>query len=120
MSLRTGLVVGLLWGAYHFSVIVWSGSHSGALGLAILLAQLFAWLPAYRVLMVWVYDRTESLLVAMLMHASLTAGMLILQPLAMAGVVLLEWLLAFAVAWWLVVAVVALRLVGRAEIEAAS
>ena len=30
-------------------------------------------LPAYRVLMVWVYDRTGSLLVAILMHASLTA-----------------------------------------------
>jgi membrane protease YdiL (CAAX protease family) len=105
--LRTGLFVGLLWGAYHFSIIFWSGSHSGALGLAILVAQLFAWLPAYRVLMVWVYDWTESLLVAMLMHASLTAGMLILQPLAMAGATLLVWLIAFSVAWWAVVAVLA-------------
>jgi membrane protease YdiL (CAAX protease family) len=105
--LRTGLIVGILWGAYHFSVIVWSGSHAGALGLAILFAQLFAWLPAYRILMVWVYDRTDSLLVAMLMHAVLTAGMLILQPLAMAGVPLLVWLLAFAAAWWVVVGVVA-------------
>jgi membrane protease YdiL (CAAX protease family) len=106
-ALRTGLIAGLLWGAYHFSVIFWSGSHSGALGLAILLAQLFAWLPAYRILMVWVYDRTESLLVAMLMHASLTAGMLILQPVEMAGVRLLVWLLVFSAAWWLVVGVVA-------------
>lgn len=32
-----------------------------------------AGLPAFRVLMVWVYHRTESLLVAMLMHTSLTA-----------------------------------------------
>jgi membrane protease YdiL (CAAX protease family) len=103
--LRTAIFVGLLWGAYHFSVIYWSGSHSGALGVAILLAQLFAWLPAYRVLMVWVYDRTHSLLVAMLMHASLTAGMLILQPLGMAKVPLLVWLIAFSAAWWVVVAV---------------
>jgi membrane protease YdiL (CAAX protease family) len=29
---------------------------------------LFSWLPPYRVLMVWVYDRTRSLLVVMLMH----------------------------------------------------
>lgn len=105
-AVHTGLLVGLLWGAYHFSVIYWSGSHSGALGLAILLAQLFAWLPAYRILMVWVYDRTHSLLVAMLMHASLTAGMLILQPVAMDGVALLAWLVAFAAAWWLVVWVI--------------
>jgi uncharacterized protein len=105
--LLTGLFVGLLWGAYHFSIIYWSGGHTGALGVAILLLQLFAWLPAYRILMVWVYDRTESLLLAMLMHASLTAGMLILQPLAMAGVTLLVWLIAFAAACWGVVAIVA-------------
>ena len=33
---------------------------------------LFAWLPPYRVLMVWVYDRTESLLIAMLMHVPIS------------------------------------------------
>jgi membrane protease YdiL (CAAX protease family) len=106
--LTTGLLVGLLWGAYHFSVIFWSTSPSGALGLGLILPlQLFAWLPAYRVLMVWAYDRTGSLLVAMLMHASLTAGMLILQPLALAGATLSTWLLAWAAAWWVVVAAVA-------------
>ena len=40
--------------------------------------------------MVWVYDRTgESMLVAMLMHASYTASTLILIPLALAGVAFL-------------------------------
>jgi hypothetical protein len=43
----------------------------------------------------------------MLMHASLTAGMLILQPLALAGATLSTWLLAWAAAWWVVVAAVA-------------
>src|SRR4051812_12498052 len=105
--LTTGLIVGMLWGAYHFSVIYWSSSPSGALPLAILLAQLFAWLPAFRVLMVWVYDRTGSLLVAMLMHASLSSGMLILTPTAIAGVPLLTWLLVLATALWAVIAVVA-------------
>ena len=106
--LSTGLIVGLLWGAYHFSVIFWATSPSGALALGLILPlQLFAWLPAYRVLMVGVYDRTGSLLVAMLMHASLTAGMLILQPLALAGVTLAIWLLAWAATWWAVLATVA-------------
>ena len=45
-------------------------------------------LTAYRVLMVWVYDRTGSLLVAVLMHASLIASTLfILAPAALAGAV---------------------------------
>jgi membrane protease YdiL (CAAX protease family) len=104
----TGLIVGLLWGAYHFSVMLWmSTAYSGALPLAILLpVQMFAWLPAYRVLMVWVYDRTGgSLLVAMLMHASLAASMLILQPLAIAGVSLLTYILVFGAAMWVVGAV---------------
>ena len=61
----------------------------------------------YRVLMVWVYDRTGSLLVAMLMHASLTASMLIFGPLAISGVPLLTYELVFAAALWVVVAAVA-------------
>jgi uncharacterized protein len=108
--LGTGLIVGVLWGAYHFSVMLWmSSAYSGALPLAILLpVQMFAWLPAYRVLMVWVYDRTGgSLLVAMLMHASLSASMLILQPLAISGVPLLTYILVFGAALWAVVGAVA-------------
>ena len=55
-----------------------------------------------------VYERSgESLLLAMLMHASLSAGMLILQPLAIAGVSLLTYILVFGAAMWVVVAVVA-------------
>src|SRR5205814_8067115 len=64
--LATGLSVGVLWGAWHL-LAFWEGDTlSGALPLALLLARLFACLPAYRVLRVRVYDRTGSLLVAML------------------------------------------------------
>jgi membrane protease YdiL (CAAX protease family) len=104
--LTTGLIVGVLWGAWHFILFWQSGSFSGALPLVLLLGQLFSWLPAYRVLMVWVYDRTGSLLVVMLMHASLvvtTAGTLV--PLTLAGMALLTWILAWAAALWVVVAV---------------
>ena len=105
--LTTGLIVGVLWGAWHFIVFWQSDSFSGALPLVSLLGQLFFWLPVYRVLLVWVYDRTESLLVVMLMHASLvvtTAGTL--APLTLAGMSLLTWILAWAAALWVVVAVV--------------
>ena len=84
-----------------------SGSFSGALPLALLLVRLFSWLPAYRVLMVWVYDRTGSLLVAILMHASLVASHLILLPLPVSAVPLLTSILGWAAALWVVVAVVA-------------
>src|SRR5829696_880372 len=76
--LGTGLIVGVLWGALHFPVFFFaSDTYSGALPLVIylpayLIILLVGGLPAYRVLMVWVYERTESLLLAMLMHASYT------------------------------------------------
>ena len=57
--------------------------------------------------MVWVYDRTQSLLVAMLMHLSLTASLLILNPLAIAGAHLVVYSFALAGAMWIVVAAVA-------------
>ena len=39
--------------------------------------------------MVWVYDHTQSLVLAMVMHASLTSSVLILDPQGMSGVALL-------------------------------
>lgn len=113
----TGLIVGLLWGAWHFLVTWWGSSNSsGALSLAIYLpVMLFSFLPPYRVLMVWVYDRTGSLLVAMLMHASLTASVRIFDPLAISGVALLTYNLVLAAALWVVVAAVAVANRGQLE-----
>jgi len=104
----TGLFVGLVWGAWHFLVNLWgSDTASGALSLALFLpVVLFSFLPPYRVLMVWVYDRTGSLLVAMLMHASLVAFWLISTPLAIAGVSLVTWYLVWAAVLWVAVAAV--------------
>jgi membrane protease YdiL (CAAX protease family) len=104
--LTTGLIVGLLWGAWHFIMFWESDSFSGALPLALLLARLFSWLPAYRVLMVWVYDRTKSLLVAMLMHVSLVASLMIIEP-SLTGGDLLTYILVRAAVLWVIVAAVA-------------
>jgi uncharacterized protein len=111
--LATGLFVGVLWGLWHFLITFWaSGTSSGALSLAGFLPAVLFYvgsLPAYRVLMVWVYDRTgESMLLAMLMHASFSASMLIQQPLGLALVPGLAWNLVLAAALWVVVGAVAL------------
>ena len=109
----TGLIAGVLWGAWHFLVNFWySGANSGQLSLVLFVTLYFltgvAQLTAYRVLMVWVYDRTESLLIAVLMHASLIVSTTpILLP-AMTGAAFLTWFVVFAGALWVVVAAVAL------------
>ena len=106
--LSTGLILGLIWGAWHFLPNVASDSFAAALPLALLLARVFSWLSAFRVLMVWVYDRTESLLLSILMHASLVAGFLVIfaSTAVTAQGDLLTGILAWAAVLWAVVAVV--------------
>jgi uncharacterized protein len=112
--LPTGLIMGLLWGAWHFPLFSGSAGSSGALPPALLLAVLlFSFLPPYRVLMVWVYDRTGSLLVVMLMHAPLVASQLILIPAAISGVPVVTFDLIFAATLWVVVAAVAVANSGK-------
>ena len=62
-------------------------------------------LTAYRVLMTWVYANTQSLLLAMLMHASYTGWLLVLYP-STSFKQGLVWQTAFATSLWVVVAVV--------------
>jgi len=112
--LTTGLIVGVLWGAWHYLLFWESDSFSGALPLALLLARLFSWLPAYRVLMVWVYDRTGSLLVAMLMHVSLVASTVIVEP-PLTGGALLTYILVRAAVLWVAIAAVAVANRGQLE-----
>ena len=115
-ALTTALIAGLLHGTWHFLIAFWAGgSFSGGQWTTYLLGILFFYLgalPAYRVLMVWVYDRTASLLVAMLMHASLSASALILQP-PLTGADLSTWNLTLTAILWVVVAAVALGNGGR-------
>jgi membrane protease YdiL (CAAX protease family) len=107
--LTTGLSVGFLWGAWHFlSNYLGSASAAGELSLFLYMSvMLFSFLPPYRVLMVWVYERTGSLLLAMLMHASLNIFWLLSMPLALTGVQNVIWYLVWAAVLWIVVAAVA-------------
>ncbi len=103
--LLTGaIMVGLPWGAWHFILFWESDSFSGVFPLALLLARLFACLPAYRILMVWVYKHTESLLVVVLMHMSLVASIVIIEP-ALTDEDLLTYILARAGVWCAIAAV---------------
>lgn len=111
--LKTGIIVGVLWGAWHFFVNFWaSGVTAGAIPLAVFLpAWLFGvlvgQLTAYRVLIVWVYDCTGSLLVAILMHVSLAAFTFILTP-PVPGMAYWTLGFAYAAATWVIVGVVAM------------
>jgi uncharacterized protein len=114
----TGLIVGVLWGAWHLLQGLWiSGTYSGALPLALFVSLNFfsgvAQLTAYRVLMVWVYDRTKSLFVVTIMHASLTAStVFIFTPLATGmSFLVFGWVLTAAL--WILVGAIAVAKGGQ-------
>jgi uncharacterized protein len=123
--LSTGLIVGVLWGAWHLlgndiwpSVATSGGLPPALFAVGVGLVLLVGQLPAYRVLMVWVYERTGgSLLLAILMHASYSASTFILGPVAgpgaMSGASLLAAVLASAAATWVVVGVLAVATHGH-------
>ena len=117
--LTTGLIVGVLWGVFYIPTYdLWGSTPSfGTLPVPLFLTVygigfLVGQMPAFRVLMVWVYDRTGSLLVAILMHASLLACIIICAP-AVTGVAFLVYSFAVAAALWVVVAAVAVANGGK-------
>ena len=103
--LKAGLIVGAIWGAWHFPPFWKSDTFSSAIPLILMLGQLFSWLPPYRVLMVWVYDRTRSLFICVLMHASLMASLSAFVPAELAGSSLIAWIFTWAAALWIVVTI---------------
>ena len=104
--LATGLAVGVVWGAWHFPLF-WEGdSFTGTLPLAILFIRLFSWLPPFRVLLVWIHDRTQSLPAVMIMHALVSFISIILAPKALTGARLLAALLVAAGTMWLLLVAV--------------
>jgi membrane protease YdiL (CAAX protease family) len=102
--LATGLIVGLPWMVVHSPLYL--STDSGGVPLALYVpVMLFLYLP-YRVLMVWVYDHTRSVLMAVLMHLSIDVCAFVLTPPAMVGVPDLIYNLVFGVTLWVLVAAV--------------
>lgn len=107
--LRVGLAVGMVWGAWHImSNDIWAiKTYAGEIptvqyailsGLGFLIGQL----PPFRILMVWVYERTGSLVLMMVMHFSLTACSIACAPSAMTGWEVFIYSLAVAAVFWVI------------------
>jgi membrane protease YdiL (CAAX protease family) len=119
----TGLIVGVVWGVWHMLQVWWVGSTSfDAVPAGIFLPLYFltaiAALTAYRVLMVWVYDRTASLFVAVLMHGSYIIFTLFVLAPPTTGLPFLIYSGAFVAVLWLAVTVVA-RVAGLGRVPGA-
>jgi len=106
-ALATGLLLGFIHGIWHI-LADYMGS-SGAFGVYWFTHFAAMWLVglmALRVITIWIYNRTRSLLLAQLTHASFTGCLITLTPTPIDPANETTWYLAFAVAIWLVATIV--------------
>ena len=115
MSTRFGplggaLLLGVLWGIWHFPVIDSLGAASPhGRDLPAFFASFVLAMVAIRILIAWVYSNTGSVLAAQLLHACSTGSLVALSaPHVSAGQEAL-WYAAYALVLWILVAAVVLR-----------
>jgi uncharacterized protein len=105
-AFTTGVFVGVLLGLWHVLPKIWgSAAHDLLAYLPGDLACAVIGLTGFRIVMVWTYDRTGSLLIAVLMHLGLTASTLILNP-RVTGAPLMTISAVLAIVPWVIVAAI--------------
>lgn len=106
-ALGASIVLGILWGLWHAPVVDYLGAASphGAYWLPFFLAFI-ALVTALRVLLVWIYSSTGSIVLTQLLHASSTGFLVVLGPSNVSAAQETLWYALYALALWLVVAVV--------------
>ncbi len=105
----SGLLLGLAWGFWHLPVIDFLGAaspHGSYWSLYFL--SFISVMSAMRVLIVWVYVNTNSVLVCQFMHASSTGFLVMLSPSPIAPLKEAYWYFAYAIALWSLVLVIIL------------
>jgi membrane protease YdiL (CAAX protease family) len=101
------VALGLLWAAWHIPVIDFLGSATphGPYWLPFFLAFTAA-MTAVRVLICWAYSKTNSILLAQLMHASSTGALAAFGPAHVTAGQEALWYAAYGVVLWAIVATV--------------
>ena len=102
--LPPAILLGLLWGCWHIPVIEYLGAATphGSAWLPFFLAFTCA-MTAIRVLIAWLYTRTQSILLAQLLHAFSTASLVVFSPAAITPRQEAFWYFLYAAALWLLV-----------------
>ena len=105
--LPASLLLGIIWGLWHAPVVDFLGAAypHGAYWLPFYLAFI-GLIMAIRVIIVWVYSNTKSILLAQLLHASSTGFLVILSPVSVSPVQEALWYAVYAAVLWIAVIVV--------------
>lgn len=109
-ALAPAMLLGLLWGVWHLPVVDYLGTTTphGRFWFPYFFAFAAA-LTAVRVLIAWTYVNTRSVLLAQFMHISSTGSLVVFSPARVTAAQETLWYSVYAIALWLVVAVVVVR-----------
>lgn len=101
------VLLGLLWAAWHLPVVNYLGAATphGSYWLPFFLVFAAA-MTAMRVLICWLYNGTESVLMAQLMHVSSTSSLVVFSAPRVTPAQEVFWYAVYAAALWIVVGVV--------------
>lgn len=107
--LFAGIILGVIHAIWHFLADYWGGvSFYGEFYVL----HFFLWiiaLTAFRLLSVWIYNRSNSLLLAQLTHASFTGSQLVFWPSAVSAAESVIWYMVFTFALCIVVAIIIIK-----------
>lgn len=100
------LALAILHGLWH-AVPGYLGESAifGALWLPRFIAMWIVAMTAMRIILVWIYERTGSLLLAQLTHASSTGFLIVLSPATLTPAQGTLWFAVYGVALWMVAAI---------------
>lgn len=115
--LTGGAVLGLMWGAWHLPVIDHLGVHPHGAWFPAFAAAFIANLTALRILIAAAYNRTGSLLLAQLTHASFTGFLVVFSPLGVSPGQESLWYGCLAAVLWAAVGAAALSSRRRGDVS---
>jgi membrane protease YdiL (CAAX protease family) len=104
-TLQAGVLLGLLWSAWHLPVIDFLGAASPhGKYLPLFFLSFATAMTAMRVLIGWIYQNTQSVLLAQFMHISSTGALVVFGPFQMTPAQETVWYFTYGVGLWIVVA----------------
>lgn len=103
----SGITLGLCWGLWHLPVIDFLGAafpHSRYLLFFFLSFILL--MTAIRILMTWIYARTQSIFLIQLLHVISTGSLIVLGPFSVSPSQEALWYFSYAVLAWIAVSLI--------------
>lgn len=106
---KSGLLLGILWGFWHLPVIDFlGGAFPHGKYLILFFIAFIVLMTAVRIIISWIYTNTGSILLAQLMHIISTGSLAIFSPTGVSPIQEASWYFLYAALFWVVVLIILL------------